>query len=56
MCAFKLTNPGLPAELWDAFGSDDDSDEPVEDEHQLFLSAQAMCMPAMASIDVSRAI
>ena len=35
MCAFKLTNPGLPAELWDAFDSDDDSDvdEPVEDEH-----------------------
>ena len=33
MCAFKLRNPGLPAELWDAFDPDDDSDGPVEDEH-----------------------
>ena len=33
MCAFKLSNPGLPAELWDAFVSDDDSDGPIEDEH-----------------------
>ena len=32
-----LTNSGLPAELWDAFDSDDDSDEPVEDEqHAIF--------------------
>ena len=36
MCTFKLNNPGLPAELWDAFDSDDESNEsegPVEDEH-----------------------
>ena len=33
MCAFKQSDPGLPAELWDGFDSDDDSDEPVEDEH-----------------------
>ena len=33
MCAFKLSDPGLPAELWDAFDSDDDSDGPIEDEH-----------------------
>ena len=33
MCAFKLKNPGLPAELWDAFDADDDSDWPIEDEH-----------------------
>ena len=33
MCAFKLNNPGLPAEGWDAFDSDDGSDGPVEDEH-----------------------
>ena len=33
MCAFKLNNPGLPAELADAFDSDDESDRPVEDEH-----------------------
>ena len=32
MCAFKLNNPDLPAELWDAF-SGDESDKPVEDEH-----------------------
>ena len=33
MCAFKPRNPGLPAELWDAFDSEDDSDGPIEDEH-----------------------
>ena len=37
MCAFKLINPGLPAELWDAFDSDDESDGPVEDQqHAIF--------------------
>ena len=33
MCAFKLSKPGLPAQLWDAFDPDNDSDGPVEDEH-----------------------
>ena len=33
MCAFKLSNPGVPAELWDAFASDNESEEPVEDVH-----------------------
>ena len=33
MCAFKLNNLRLPAELWDAFGPDDESDGTVEDEH-----------------------
>ena len=28
----KLSSPGLPAELWDDFNSDD-SDGPLEDEH-----------------------
>ena len=37
MCASQLTNPGLPAELWDAFDSDDDSDEPGEDEHHAII-------------------
>ena len=38
MCAFKLNNPGLPAELWDAFDSDDGSEEPVEDEHHAIFN------------------
>ena len=34
MCTSKLkANPGLTDELWDAFGSDDDSDRPIQDEH-----------------------
>ena len=33
MCASKLSKPGLPAELWDASDSGDDSEGPVEDEH-----------------------
>ena len=30
---YRYSQPGLPAELWDAFASDDDSDGPIEDEH-----------------------
>ena len=37
MCTFKLSNPGLPAALWDAFDSDDDSDGPIEDERHAIL-------------------
>ena len=37
MCTFKLSNPGLPAELWDAFDSDNDSDGPVVDEHHIIF-------------------
>ena len=33
MCAFKLSSPGVRAELWDAFDSADDSDGSIEDEH-----------------------
>ena len=37
MWAFKLNNPGLPAELWDAFDSDNESDGFAEDEyHAIF--------------------
>ena len=39
MCAFKLRNPGLPAELWDAFDSDDDSDGPIEDGHHAIFDS-----------------
>ena len=35
---FKLTTPGLPAELWDACHPDNDTDEPVEDEHHAHLN------------------
>ena len=33
MCFFKLTNPGIAFECWDAFDSDDESTGHVEDEH-----------------------
>ena len=33
ICSFKLTNPGLPPECWDAFDSDDENSGDVEDEH-----------------------
>ena len=33
MCTSKLSYPGLPAKLWDAFDSDVDSDGLIEDEH-----------------------
>ena len=56
MCSFKLSNPGLPAELWDAFDSDDDTDGPIEDEHHAILIAQAICMPESSFRICSRAI
>ena len=33
MCSFKLTNPGLAPECWDAFDSDDECSAHIEDEH-----------------------
>ena len=33
ICFFKLKNPGLPPECWDAFDSDDESSGRIEDEH-----------------------
>ena len=53
MCALKLNDPGLPAELWDALISDDKSDRPVEDEHHV-TSAQAICMPESSFRAISR--
>ena len=33
MCFFKITNPGVAPECWDAFDSDDESSGHIEDEH-----------------------
>ena len=33
MCFFKITNPGIAPECWDAFDSDDESSGHIEDEH-----------------------
>ena len=33
MCTHRIINPGLPPEQFDAFDSDDDSSDPIEDEH-----------------------
>ena len=41
MCKLKLTNPGLPAELWDASATQDDSDKPVEDKHHASIDCPA---------------
>ena len=45
MCTVKLIDPGLPAELWDGFDSDDESDGPVVDEHQAIFDCPG-CMYA----------
>ena len=37
MCAFKLTDPGLPGKILDAFESDNDNDKPVRDKHGAML-------------------
>ena len=34
MCFYKLTNPGIAPECWDAFASDDESSGHIEDEHR----------------------
>ena len=33
MCSHRIINPGLAPEYFDSFDSDDDSSDPVEDEH-----------------------
>ena len=33
MCFYRLTNPGIAAECWDAFDADDESSGHIEDEH-----------------------
>ena len=33
MCFYKLTNPVIAPECWDAFDSDDESSGHIEDEH-----------------------
>ena len=38
MCALKLIDPGLPAELLNAFESDDESDGPVKNEHRAIFN------------------
>ena len=37
MCFFKLTNPGIAFECWDAFDSDDESSAHTEDEHHVIF-------------------
>ena len=32
-CSYKRVNPGLPADHFDSFDSDEESTDPVEDEH-----------------------
>ena len=39
MCFYKLTNPGIAPECWDAFGSDDKSSGHIEDEHDAIFDA-----------------
>ena len=34
MCSHKIVNPGLAPENFDSFDSDDESSEPVDDEHR----------------------
>ena len=37
MCQHRIINPGLPAEQFDRFDSDDDSPKPIEDEHHMIF-------------------
>ena len=37
MCAHGVTNPGLPPEQFDSFDSDEESSDPVEDEHHMIF-------------------
>ena len=41
ICSFKLTNPGLPPECWDAFDSDDENSGDVEDEHHAIFDCSS---------------
>ena len=37
MCFYKLTNPGITPECWDAFDSDDESSGHIEDDYHAIL-------------------
>ena len=37
MCAHRVTNPGLPPEQFDSFDSDEESSDPIEDEHHMIF-------------------
>ncbi len=34
----RVLHPGLPAAQFDTFDSDEDSDDPIEDEHQVIIA------------------
>ena len=36
-CSYKCVNPGLPADQFDSFDSDEESTDPVEDEHHVIF-------------------
>ena len=49
-------NPGLPPEEFDAFDSDEECSDPIEDEHHAILIAQLMQMPDSNIVIFSRFI
>ena len=37
MCSYRVTNPGLPAQYFDSFDSDEEGLDPIEDEHHMIF-------------------
>ena len=56
MCSHRIINPGLAPEYSNSFDSDDESSDPVEDEHDVNFDGQAMPMPMSFFLTFSRAI
>lgn len=41
MCTHRIINPGLPPEEFDAFDSDEECSDPIEDEHHAIFDCSA---------------
>ena len=47
MCPEKISNPGIPAQYFDAFDSDEEACEAVEDEHHMIFDCSGyICVRA----------
>ena len=41
MCSYRVTNPGIPAQYFDSFDSDEEGPDPIEDEHHMIFECSA---------------
>ena len=52
MCMGKITNPDVLADCFDAFDSDEDAPDPIEDEHHAIFECSAHATPRQIFSDL----